>query len=613
LRRGSVKICRAAVWAGSVALCFSLLSIPMRAQERAQTPDITIVPKPIIDTMDDLELHGRKRDTPGERKADVRDSCLLSPLSLVRSPLVAASALRVPPEAKNEYIASCVDLKKAKVESAEKHLRKAVKYYPQYSAAWVTLGQVLATQNRTDEARNACEQASAAEPKYIPAYLCLADLATRTKAWADVLQLSDQAIRIDPAASPLAYEYSAAASFRMNKLEDAEKAARQALEMDKKNGVPQLHFLLAQIYEAKSDRANEILQLREFLTSAGNSEEVATVKRILAELEKSPTGPDSRSVQKAESAPNGGGDLLSQPEVAVAVVATEDRAVQGPNAAATHDDLPSKCNLEEVLPQVQSRIREFVDNVQRFTATETLVHESINGAGRVARAEHGKYDYVVSIEEAGPAMLAVNEYLNSRPASTAFHPEVVTKGLPALLLMFHPYYAVDFSMRCEGLTILKGNPAWQIGFRQRDDKPSRIRSYQTGAAGQSYEVKLQGHAWFTADSFQIIKLEADLLNAIPEIQLTVDHTSAEYGPVFFRSRGIEIWLPQTADLVSERRGKRLHERISFSDYLLFSIDNKQELSAPKPQEWLSSERICRMPSQCSLHRLTPSSANGGPN
>jgi len=83
--------------------------------------------------------------------------------------------------------------------------------------------------------------------------------------------------------------------------------------------------------------------------------------------------------------------------------------------------------------------------------------------------------------------------------------------------------------------------------------------------------------------------------------------------VFFRSRGIEIWLPQTADLVSERRGKRLHERISFSDYLLFAIDNRQELSAPKPQEWLSSAQICRMVSQCNLDRLLPSSANGGPN
>jgi hypothetical protein len=64
----------------------------------------------------------------------------------------------------------------------------------------------------------------------------------------------------------------------------------------------------------------------------------------------------------------------------------------------------------------------------------------------------------------------------------------------------------------------------------------------------------------------------------------VDHTSAEYGPVHFRSRGIDIWLPQAADLICERKGKRRHERITFSDYFLFAVDNKQELASPKVRE-----------------------------
>jgi hypothetical protein len=125
-----------------------------------------------------------------------------------------------------------------------------------------------------------------------------------------------------------------------------------------------------------------------------------------------------------------------------------------------------------------------------------------------------------------------------------------------------------------------------------EDRPSRIHSYKTTATGPLYEVKLWGRAWFTADSYQIVKLEADLLKPIPEIQLAIDHTSAEYGPVFSRSRGLQIWLPQKADLVSERKGNRLHESISFNDYLLFAIDNKQELSAPKPQDWLAGTRTC---------------------
>jgi len=38
----------------------------------------------------------------------------------------------------------------------------------------------------------------------------------------------------------------------------------------------------------------------------------------------------------------------------------------------------SACNLEEVVQKAGQRIQEFVKNVERFTATESLVHETIN-------------------------------------------------------------------------------------------------------------------------------------------------------------------------------------------------------------------------------------------
>jgi hypothetical protein len=50
---------------------------------------------------------------------------------------------------------------------------------PLFQHNGVTLGQVLATQQRTDEARRACSQASTVDSKYVPAYLCLADIALR--------------------------------------------------------------------------------------------------------------------------------------------------------------------------------------------------------------------------------------------------------------------------------------------------------------------------------------------------------------------------------------------------------------------------------------------------
>jgi len=92
---------------------------------------------------------------------------------------------------------------------------------------------------------------------------------------------------------------------------------------------------------------------------------------------------------------------------------------------------------------------------------------------------------------------------------------------------------------------------WQVHFRQRPDKPNTIRGYQIGENGPSYPVALRGRAWIAADSYQIMRMETDLIAPLPEIRLFTDHTVVEYGPVRFKSRNVEMWLPQSAELYSD--------------------------------------------------------------
>jgi hypothetical protein len=241
----------------------------------------------------------------------------------------------------------------------------------------------------------------------------------------------------------------------------------------------------------------------------------------------------------------------------------------------------SPCKLDEVLRHAGRRIQELVENVQRFTATESLLHESINKAGAVAGTEHRKYDYVVSIEEIQPGSYGVEEFLRSGSSPIDYPGGKATTGLPALILIFHPYYSGDFAMTCEGLGTLHGKKAWQVYFRQKTDKPNRIRSYRIGN-GPGHPVDLKGRAWFLADSYQIAALQTDLVHPLPDIQLVADHTVVEYDPVHFGSRGVDMWLPQTAEVYSEWKGKRIHRRLSFSDYFLFAVDDKYTLSPPTP-------------------------------
>ncbi|MGB2627531.1 MAG: hypothetical protein WAK20_12150 [Candidatus Acidiferrum sp.] len=239
------------------------------------------------------------------------------------------------------------------------------------------------------------------------------------------------------------------------------------------------------------------------------------------------------------------------------------------------------CDLEGVLQKAGARIEEFVANLERFTATESLLQETFDKSGNVSGTEKRKYDYLGSIKEVRPGLLDVQEYLSSDSSPVNPRGGFTTKGLSALVLIFHPYYSEAFSMTCEGIASMNGKRTWQIYFRQRADSPNRIRAYRSGANGPSHPIALKGRAWFDADTYQISRLEADLMDVYPDIQLTVDHTVVEYGPVHFKSQGVDMWLPQTAELYSDFRGRRTHQRETFSNYLLFAVEDKQRVSPPK--------------------------------
>jgi tetratricopeptide (TPR) repeat protein len=221
--------------------------------------------------------------SPNDAKAA---NCFLPPLNGVHIVTASAAELQIPAKSQHEYEDGCTALRNKKIPEAENHLRKAVKEDAKFPSAWVVLGQVLEAEQKMDDARNACSQSITANPSYVPAYLCLADISARSKNWDEVLKQSAHALELDPVTDAVAYSYNAAANFNLNNLTAAEKSALKAVEIDKSNNDPRVHFLLAQIYGAKGDGASEAAQLREYLKFATDPADVAMVKGYLAELDK---------------------------------------------------------------------------------------------------------------------------------------------------------------------------------------------------------------------------------------------------------------------------------------------------------------------------------------
>jgi tetratricopeptide (TPR) repeat protein len=214
-----------------------------------------------------------------------RDNCFLPPLNGQLRSSVGVADLQIPEKAQHEREAGCAALRANKISEAQGHFEKAVKQAPQYSTAWVVLGQLLEAQRKSDQASAACSKALATNSNYLPAYLCLADIAARAEQWNEVLGLSSRALLIDPDGDPIAYDYNAAANLHLHRLPEAEESALRAVEIDKKNTDPRVHFLLAQIYEAKGERDKEATQLREYLKFATDPNDIAMVNHYLSQLE----------------------------------------------------------------------------------------------------------------------------------------------------------------------------------------------------------------------------------------------------------------------------------------------------------------------------------------
>jgi tetratricopeptide (TPR) repeat protein len=266
---------------------------PIRGQAEAVPLEIPSLgdPLPPVPSMDTVLPNGVRPEDTG-RMIDA-ESCNSWTESGIHSPTVSATRLAVPGKATSEYQKGCGAFKSKRFPSAEEHLRKALEVYPEYPAAWVVLGQVLESEQKNDDAKEACAKAEAFDPGYVAAYLCLAEFAAIDGDWANLAKISDHALAIDPIGNPYALYYAADAGLHFNQLSQAEMHAQAAVKLDQWHHLPELHLLLAQIYQAAGNVVGETVQLREYLKVAGNSTEASKARGMLAKLEAPPALPQA--------------------------------------------------------------------------------------------------------------------------------------------------------------------------------------------------------------------------------------------------------------------------------------------------------------------------------
>jgi hypothetical protein len=219
----------------------------------------------------------------------------------VEGATLSATPYQAPKDARTAYEKGIQADRNGKFADARKYFETAVAIHPAFVNAWYLLGTVLQKENQNDEARKAYTQATTLNSKFLPPYLSLASMAYQSQSWTEVLKLTahildldpfnhaadtNYILDLDPLNSADAYFYDAAANFMLNRIEAAEKSGLKAEHLDLRTHFPQLHLLLAQIFEQKNNYAPAVTELQIYLALVPHGKDEAPVREMLAKLEK---------------------------------------------------------------------------------------------------------------------------------------------------------------------------------------------------------------------------------------------------------------------------------------------------------------------------------------
>lgn len=217
----------------------------------------------------------------------------LTRIAGVQGSSISVTSMLVPGNARKEFEKGDKDARDNKFKSATEHLEKAVAEYDNYAAAWNELGGVYGASHDTQKARQAYAKAIAADAKYIPPYVNLANLQLRNQEYENAVETAGKALELNPGIE-VANLIQALADFRLNRLDDAQKIAQEA-QKGPPPILPQWHALLAEIFLEKQDYASAAAQMRAYLKESPKGPLAPEIKKKLDQFEASGSTAESQS------------------------------------------------------------------------------------------------------------------------------------------------------------------------------------------------------------------------------------------------------------------------------------------------------------------------------
>jgi tetratricopeptide (TPR) repeat protein len=488
----------------------------------------------------------------------------------------ARHAEQLPKKVRKDLLRAVAALKSANYKEAQKDLDAARKQVPDNADVNFLSGYLAFQQKRTDEAKAFLQTASSLDPGNTQALILLGRIALQQNDYKTAQTVAEKASAADPQ-DWMAHDLLAESYLKQREFEKAREQAQAAIERNKlTSGSAQL--VLGEALANLGRDKEAMAAFKAFLEQTPDSPIAPQVRNLMAEISHPAVTPVNDSGEPAKPRA-----IVLGPDPSLAAAQPRFSGMSGepPGIDESHPAVAAgvACPTEKVVQEAGQRVQELADDVSRFAAIESLLHERLDVTGFPATRETRTFNYVVSIAESPPGFLEVSEYRSERSGLADLPDNIASNGFISLALIFHPSMRDNFQLTCEGLGEWHGQATWLVHFQQRSDRPNRFHSYVVN--GSVFPVALKGRAWIKADSFQIVRMESELVSPAPEIRLRTEHQIVDYGPVSFKKKNEDLWLPHSAELYFDFRNRRYYRRHSFDHFMLFAVDSDEKRNEPK--------------------------------
>ncbi len=490
-----------------------------------------------------------------------------------KSPYTSRAAF--PPKAQKEIQTALHDLESKKYDKARKHVNTALKAAPETAVVHYVMGLTYIVADRAPEAAPYLEKALSLDPRHLQSLIALGNLRIQQQNTSGARELFERALEVSPA-SWQAHWMLAKCDLLLRNFSSAREHSERAFELGREKAVG-AQLVTAEALVGLKEYKTASSMLRAYLQDRPKDPGAEKINRWIVALDRA-VASGSTAAPGVAAPPVQAADATADPLPA----APSARASWAPPDAdaVTPPLVPgAACNLSEVLAGAAKRAEDLITHLQQFSALEHYESVEIAPNGDLINPVSAVFTYLAFLRRIQPEQFAMEEVREQNMLARQLPGRLQPQGSPSVVLLFHPVYRDDFDLKCEGLGQWNGQSTWLVHFRQRMDRPVRLRNFVT-REGDRHPIHLRGRAWIAEGSYRVVHMETDLLEPVTSAKLLREHMSIDYQPVRFPESNVEIWLPQQVDLYQDFRGRLYHQYQRFSDFRLFAVDVKQQIGRP---------------------------------